>query len=266
MSSYIRVLVPGIVLALTFAGRVAAAPQILGLVASDEPMPLTCADGVCAAEFTAFCLQRERYMPEPGTAYRPAAGTELTLTVTRPDGTKRAVAAGGSATIESRRDYHAVRIAIPQAAIQALGGGQAALAVGRRASLVPVARPGDDAPLDAAEIAYVTGPHRVSVEETLETGNETVATARIVDRLINALPKGRVSAARRESLWRTVIGDAPAAGASTPLHAAAREYRTCRRWADTGLGDGLRRCLEQFHDSAMTGFTRKVWDMNRPGS
>ena len=70
-------------------GHVAAAPQILGLVATAAPMPQTCGDGVCAAEFSAFCLHRHRTMPVAGIAYRPAEGAELTLTVTGPGGVKR---------------------------------------------------------------------------------------------------------------------------------------------------------------------------------
>jgi hypothetical protein len=48
-----------------------AAPQILAVLATGEPVPLTCVKGVCEAEFSAMCLQWARAMPEPGTAYAP---------------------------------------------------------------------------------------------------------------------------------------------------------------------------------------------------
>lgn len=266
MSSYIRVLAMGIVLTLMMGGRVAAAPQILGLVATTEPTPLTCVGGICTAEFSTFCLQRQRIMPVAGTAYRPADGTELTLTVAGPDGTKWSFSASRHAIIESRRDYNAVRIAIPESVIRGLGGHDAAITVGRLASLVPIAEPGDRTPLDQSEIAYFTGPYREAVARTLEADSESADAARIVNRLINALPPGRSTAKRRNTLWQTAIGDRPPRRTRAGFRTAAREYRFCKRWADTGLGDGMRRCLEQFHDSAMAGFTKKVWELFRTGS
>ena len=37
-----------------------AAPQMLGVVASAEPMPLRCEGGVCSIELSSFCLEKER--------------------------------------------------------------------------------------------------------------------------------------------------------------------------------------------------------------
>ncbi len=34
-----------------------AAPQILAVLATAEPVPLTCVKGVCKAEFSTMCLQ-----------------------------------------------------------------------------------------------------------------------------------------------------------------------------------------------------------------
>mgnify|MGYP006242207345 CR=1 FL=1 len=44
-------------------GRLEAAPQILGLVASLEATPMTCENGTCFAEFLTFCLQEQRETP-----------------------------------------------------------------------------------------------------------------------------------------------------------------------------------------------------------
>lgn len=65
-------------------GIAAAAPQILGLVASTAPVPMTCTAGQCSAEVPAFCLQRERTMPRIGTAYRAGPGSRITLGFTGP--------------------------------------------------------------------------------------------------------------------------------------------------------------------------------------
>jgi hypothetical protein len=51
------------------AGALAAPPQILGLVATATPTPLSCENGKCWAEFSAFCLQKHRQAPDEKTAY-----------------------------------------------------------------------------------------------------------------------------------------------------------------------------------------------------
>ena len=54
-----------------------AAPQALGLVATQEAMPLQCDDGVCVAFLSSFCLEEERNPPESRTAYSPAEGSNI---------------------------------------------------------------------------------------------------------------------------------------------------------------------------------------------
>ena len=72
--------------AIACAAPAQAAPQILGLIASDAPVPMTCAGGTCTAELSSVCLQQHRPTPATGTVYRPAKGTHITLTVTGPNG------------------------------------------------------------------------------------------------------------------------------------------------------------------------------------
>jgi hypothetical protein len=264
MGSCIRIVALGIVLSLVFGGRASAAPQILGLLATTAPTPLTCTDGVCSAQLSAFCLQEHRKSPTAGTAYRPAKGTALTLSVTGRDGVERTLPVGHRATIEAHREFHAVRIAIPESELRALGGQKAAIAVGELASLIPVAQPGDKIPLDAREIAYITGPHRKAVEKILDT--ETAVSAQTVSRLISALPRGWTTAERRKRLWRDVMGDKPAQSLHTGIRSAQRDYLYCKRWADTGRGYGLRDCLEEMHDYTTSGITKKAWSVSQPGS
>ena len=264
MGSCIRIVTLGIVLSLVIGGRASAAPQILGLLATTAPTPLTCNDGVCSAQFSAFCLQEHRISPTAGTAYRPARGTALTLSFTGPDGIERTLPVGHRATIEAHRAFHAVRITVPENHIRALGGQNAAIAVGTLASLIPVAQPGDTTPLDAKEIAYITGPHRKAVENVLDT--ETTVAAQTVSRLISALPRGWTTAERRKQLWRDVMGNAPMPSSRAGLRSAERDYLYCKRWADTGRGYGLRDCLEEMHDYTTSGITKKAWAVSQPGS
>jgi hypothetical protein len=263
MGSWFRIVTLGIVLSLVIGGRASAAPQILGLLATMAPTPLTCDDGMCSAQFSAFCLQQHRKSPTAGTAYRPAEGTVLTLTYTGPDGVEKEIPAGHLVTVQAHREFHAVRISVPERDIHALGGNKAGITVGSLASLVPIAQPGDKLPLDSYEIAYITGPHRKAVEKFLDP--ETSVSAQSVSRLISALPRGKTTAARRSSLWRDVMGDAPTRTSHAGLLSAERDYLYCKRWADTGRGYGLRDCLEEMHDYTTTGITKKAWDVSQPG-
>jgi hypothetical protein len=68
-------------------GRAEAAPQILGLVASDGlPTPMRCRDGACTALLASFCLQQARDAPADGQDYMPGPAGGLTLIAARPDG------------------------------------------------------------------------------------------------------------------------------------------------------------------------------------
>ncbi len=266
MATWVRMVAVSIGFVLVVGRGVAAAPQILGLLATAEPTPLTCADGICAAEFSAFCIQKHRTSPPAGTAYRAAKGTELTLTYTDPSGARRSLSASNRVIITARRDYHAVRIALPESEIRGLGGRDAAIAVGALASLVPIAQPGDKVPLDKQEIAYITGPHRAAVAKAFGDDSESTVVVRTINRLINALPRGRTTSNMRSTLWREVIGDLPTRHAGAGLRVAAREFQFCKRWADTGRGYGLRDCLEEGHDLKASDLTEKAWKISEPGS
>ena len=53
------------------AGRSQAAPQILGLIATNgAATPLHCKGDVCEAQFSTFCLQKARATPPAYTPYR----------------------------------------------------------------------------------------------------------------------------------------------------------------------------------------------------
>lgn len=99
-----------------------AAPQPLGLVTTNGPVPLTCFAGQCAAEFTSFCLQRARSIPLPGTAFR-AVGDDFTLIAIAADGKSVRLPAVAHLTIINQRSFTSIRLAISKRALEALGGG-----------------------------------------------------------------------------------------------------------------------------------------------
>ena len=80
-------------------GQATAATQILGLAATGGPVPLHCEDGRCTAEFSSFCLQRDRKGPGFEAQYRVGDGQDLTLVVVDGAGVERRLAAAGLVTI-----------------------------------------------------------------------------------------------------------------------------------------------------------------------
>ncbi|NKB19760.1 MAG: hypothetical protein GKS01_04360 [Alphaproteobacteria bacterium] len=267
MVAGIRFVALGIVFFLMISGPAIAAPQILGVVASAAPVPMTCSGGLCTAEFSAFCMQQHRVSPRGGTPYQTAKGTNLTLVSTAADGTKRSVIVNDKVSIQSKRGHFAVQVTLPESTVKGLGGQVAALDINVLASLVPMVQVGDETPLSKAEIAHVTGIQRKIVAKALASDREQeTITVGTMTRLISALPRyGRVSAARRQSLWRDIVGPEPTQRSNIGLQKAAKEFRYCKHWADTGRGYGLRHCLEEMHDFKADQITKKAWKAVLPG-
>jgi hypothetical protein len=127
-----------------------AAPQVLGLIASAEPIPLTCEDGMCSAEISSTCLQKSRSAPVLGTAYKPAKDTQITLVVTDASGAQKTLPVAKHVEINSFSMYHSVVIRVPEKFVTGPGNGKASLSVGRLASAIPVAIKGDPRPFNRA--------------------------------------------------------------------------------------------------------------------
>ena len=249
-----------------FAGSAGAAPQMLGVVASAEPVPMHCEDGVCRAELSAFCLQKERTMPEDGTAYDALEPEKLTLVVKATDGSEHTLPAGGL-SIESRRSQVAVEVSLPESVARELGAVELAVGVAPDLALVPAVAASDASPFRPAEVARA--------RDTLATADVLFARdlartrmAHLLNRLINALP-GNTGAdpANAERAWRSVTGSPSHLAASDPvLSEAAQIYESCR----LGLADiwppGLRRCLEVSHDAVMGGLNADFWNIVGTGS
>lgn len=249
-----------------FSGELKAAPQIIGLVATDEPTKLICADGVCKAEFSAFCLQQHRQSPTSLTQYRPSRITELTLSVTGMDGKIQRLPVAHKSTFVSLRNFAAVEISLPSHLVKSLGDGAPSLSVGSLASLIPVAQPGDDNPLSDREIALYTGPLRAGADNAITRQPADVETAGLLSRMINALPdNGDADQATRFGLWQKEIGERAWKVSDKAYNQATRAFRTCKGDLNRHGIDGMRGCLSLYHDGAMTGHTRNVWEELKPG-
>ncbi len=236
-----------------------AAPQILALLATDGTVPLACSDGVCTAEFSAFCLQRKRPDPAPGTQYT-AMGGEMTLVVGGADGSVRRVPAGDHLTIETRRSYTAVRIGVSEDLLAAWGAVSLALEVGTGTALVPVPGAADPDPQTTADIALALGPQRARGDRILAQSPVETGAVRLTNRLIGALPPDRTDDRTRQRLWDRVV--APSAGSFPPASLARAEsiYRRCLAKVEAGRFYSLRDCLEIGHDALMIDLNVKYWE------
>ena len=233
-------------------GGASAAPQILGMVATAEPMPLVCAGGTCSAEFSTFCLQDKRVPPRPGTAYAIARGEGLTLVVPAADGSRRRLPAAGLVRMTSARAYMAVTVSVAERDLKTFGATHASITVGQRVSLVPVPVSGDPWPLTGHDLASAICPLRAAAANHFDRGGEIPVAARITNRLINAAPADRpLEPHRREGLWRRVVGTVPADAADPGTRRASRIFTLCRGLAAAGTYSTLRRCLEKQHDALM---------------
>jgi hypothetical protein len=235
-------------------GPALAAPQILGLVATGEAVPMQCDGGTCTALLSAFCLQKERLPPDFETSYRPAHPGQATLVITMPDGQVQRLEAADLVRFRSRSGYTAIRADLTLAALGIEAPVSVAIEIAPRTAMLPHSRPGDPDPLTAEEIALATGPARLTAETVLEGNSEPARAARVAARLINVLPlHGDIDAAAREDLWRRI------AGADAPLR-ARRMFEACGRTVDQSLGYRLRTCLEERHERLQIENTHEFWE------
>jgi len=241
-----------------------AAPQILGLIASTEPIPMTCVGGTCTAQLSSVCLQEHRPTPLTGTAYRPAKGTHINLTVTGPHGVNRQMPVAAALTFISLRQFSAVKVSLPEATVRQLGDGAARLSVGPMASLIPVAVKGDPNPLSASEIARYTGPLRALAEKAFEGDSERVNATRILHQMVNRLPEDSTFGIEKAaSLWQQNVRKDVSAGTQKFL---TRAVESCRETLRTGVMSDLRSCLSYHHDYLSGENTTNGWQAMNPGS
>jgi hypothetical protein len=235
-------------------------PQALGIVAQRAPVPVTCENGRCEAVLTAFCLQPERKTPDHETAYRPSGKGDLALIATLADGS-RVTLPTEALDLTTRFGYSAVRAAVRPGATAGLAVTSLAIEVKPRATLFPVAKPGETRPFTAAEIADVTGPKRALAEATIERNEVRAEAAKVANALMNTLPLERdILPAQRAPLMAKVAALAEAEGISAAGLARGRQaYAACQRLVDQSGRLTLRDCLEGRHQELMRDVNEDFW-------
>lgn len=244
------------------ASQAAAAPQILAIIASAEPVTLQCERGECGAEFTVYCIEQRRSSPEWGTAYYIHDPSTLTLEGLRRDGTTVGLAAAELLTITTERGHTAVRMSFSQSVLERFDLASVRVSIGERASLIPEPVPNDTRPHTEIDIVLATGPLRSAAAAVVDDGAERVDAARLTARMINALPRrGRADQDQREQLW---LRFAPPAGA--PGRALAQAgFEHCSATTFGGM-TSLRQCLGSQHDTFIGKLNTKYWRAIEVGS
>ena len=243
-----------------------AAPQILGLVASNGMVPLHCADGACTAELSAFCLQQDREVPPAGTAYRPIDGAELRLVATTANGETQRLGALGHAQFFSLRNYTAVKVSIAADVIASLGAVSLALEIGDGVALVPEAVAGDPRPQTDSDIAIAANTLRPAGTQIVDR-SAAVASARALNRIVSVLsPDAHDRVTPRDELWQDRVERFEDDLDKPGIDRAAHAYESCYADRTHDSDAALRWCLQVRHDALIIELNSDYWASVRTGS
>ncbi len=255
-----------VVATLTGISGAAAAPQILALLETTEPTPLACSGGVCQAEFSTMCLQRNREVPRPGQAYAPASSDAVVLVLYGADGRATRVAGAAHLKFVVPYTYLSTVASIPEAELRRFGATRAAVEIAPLASLVPETKPDDTSPLTADEIAAVTGPQRALAERVVANARDTVSAVRAANRFANALlVTPAATQEERLAMWHDIVaasGDATAAG----IARIDNIIDTCQFYDEHRGFEGFRGCLRYRRDLLLESINDTYWRRKDLGS
>lgn len=244
------------------ASQAAAAPQALGLIARADPVTLQCERGECGVELTAFCVERYRTSPQPGTAYYLHDPDTVAIEGVRHDGTTIALDIAELFTITTERGHSAVRMSVPSTVLERFDVAAVRVSVKQTATLIPDPVPGDPNPQTDVDILLAAGPLRTAATAILDNGGERIDAARITSSVINLLPRhGRASDAERGGVWQA--GSPPARAPGYDL--ARQAFDHCSIMTRSGM-QSLRQCLGSKHDSFVGELNTRYWHALEIGS
>ena len=257
------------------ADRAAAAlpPQVLGLIAAAQPIPLTCADGACTALVSSFCLQEDRPVPQAGQRYDPAGAGDVTLVVRRADGSTTEFSAAGLLGYVSEGDFTRTRIEMPATRLASLGATEVAVRIAPMVSLMPRTGAVASAAVADRDAETASGAPRVTAEAFFAPGTERADAAVTLTRLISLLPASgpvrsesatAIGAAGRAAWGRVEASGGLAGMSASGVERARSEVDRCTAYADMGFSITLRGCLAKSHDRTVREVNDEYWNA-QPG-
>lgn len=243
-----------------------AAPQVLGLVASNGPVMLNCAQGSCSAEFSTFCLQSDRKAPARGTAYSLIGEGSVRAIAKGRDGSETTLDPARDLVFTASRGHVAMRVAVDDAIARRIDPVEIAVYIDRNVALKPEAIAGDDNPQSEQELALAAGPLRQLGTTHVDANTDRMSAARLTNRMINILPAtGPFTREDRAGIWTRALAS------SGPLTAKAERFarngfELCDFTIDAGSNTSMRRCLEAQHDSLLNFLNSGYWKAAGTGS
>ncbi len=243
-------------------GPAAAAPQILGIVASNGALPLTCDGQGCHADLSTFCLQQPRANPDLGQRYQLADANSVTLVGTKSNGEIVRLPAASYVSFTTDRGFTSVEVVLPADRLAALGLASVAVEVERQASLVPLAAASDPSPQSQDEIALALGSYRAQGSKFFDDKGEAADAIRLTNRMINALPPHQRHPADTDGhLIDLALQSGAAARADPAGIRLARDYHeSCKLKVDvTHHVDSMLSCLQGTHDRLVANTNVDFW-------
>jgi hypothetical protein len=252
-------LAAGVALAISaMAAPAGAAPQVLGMMASSDPIPFTCNDRECYALVGSFCLQRDRDVPGFGEPYEPNFTERLKLSLTDSAGNISTMTASDVAlSVHSHSTYTMVRVSLARSELDRVNATAVAMQIEPGISLVPLAHAGDPDPQTPQEIALATGPMRIAASRFLDAPSVNADTARLVAALVNGLPESRTIHDDYLRAWNRVVTESVRQKTDPEvLERAEDSFRACAQY----YAGSLRQCLLSHHQQMMIPENREFWD------
>ncbi len=247
----------------TISVPAAASPQVLGLVAMNEPLVMKCDETGCRAELSSFCLQQPRDNPPPQTAYLPIEGADIAMIGTRADGSTIALPAADYMRFESSRGFTSVQASLDPAEMESLGLVSVSIEVGAEVSLMPAEAADDPTPQEPEEIALATGAYRSKAVEFFDQSGEQADAIRVTNTMINVLPEqGRTRQDTDGHLLAEALNDGIAASIDpAAIRRAVDIHESCRQKVDvTHHIDTMRSCLIGSHDRMVVNSNIRFWE------
>jgi hypothetical protein len=259
----VHLLVTAIATALSAgSGSAAAAPQILGVVASNGMLPLSCGKDGCRADLSTFCLQQPRANPQPGQRYELADAAAVMLVGTKAGGEIVRLPAVPFMTFVSNRGFTSVEVTMPEETLAQLGFTAVAVEVARDASLIPVVAENDSDPQSADEIALALGAYRRQGSKFFDDSSEAADAIRLTNRMINDLPRHQRQQTDTDGHLIDGLLQSDAAARADPagIRLARSNHEACVVKVDvTHHIDSMRTCLQGTHDRLVTNTNIDFW-------
>jgi hypothetical protein len=244
------------------SGTARADPQILGVVASLEPQPMTCDASGCSIELTAFCLEQERHNPLLDQVYVPVESADIRLMGMRADGSTVTLPAAPYLQFTTQRGFTSIDASIDPATLGELDLVAASIFIGEHVSLLPIANEKDTDPHAAEEIALATGPNRLTAQQFYDDHGANADALRLTNAMINALPMGYRHQDSDGRVWNAPqVVSLEAKVDPAGVAEAAQMHSDCQIKVDvTHHVDSMRACLEGSHDRLSLRQNIDLWN------